>query len=73
MLVSDVIQRMEIIQADQPLPDAVVKMGTLEIRRLVGLLTDPEITVALQKSSGSQTPCVLVSGAVHAHARHRDP
>ena len=78
MIVRDVMQtEMVTIQADQTLPDAVIKMGTLEARRLlvvdgkrlVGLLTSGEITQTLQKSSGPQTPWGIVFQAAFTHVR----
>jgi CBS domain-containing protein len=78
MIVKDAMQTEVVtIQADQTLPEAVVKMGTLEARRLivideqrlVGLLTAGEITRTLQKSSGSQTPWGIVFQAAFTHVR----
>lgn len=78
MIVRDVMQTEVVtIQADQTVPDAVVKLGTLEARRLlvldgkrlVGLLTSGEITRTLQKSSGPQTPWGIVFQAAFTHVR----
>lgn len=78
MIVKDAMQtEVMTIQADQTMPDAVVKMGTLEARRLlvtdgkrlVGLLTSGEITRTLQKSSGPQTPWGIVFQAAFTHVR----
>lgn len=78
MIVRDAMQtEMVTIQADQTVPDAVMKMATLEARRLlvidghrlVGLLTAGEITQTLQKSSGPQTPWGIVLQAASTHVR----
>ena len=78
MLVREFMQTEVVtIQASQTVPDAVVKMGTLEARqllvteegRLVGLLTAGAITKTLQKSSGPQTLWGIVFEAAFTQVR----
>lgn len=78
MLVREFMQTEVVtIQAGQTVPDAVVKMATLEARRLlvteegrlVGLLTAGAVTRTLQKSSGPQTPWGIVFQAAFTQVR----
>lgn len=78
MLVKDLMQTEVVtVQADQTVPDAVVRMGTQEGRRLlvtedgrlVGLLTAAAITRTLQKSSGPLTPWSIVFQAASTRVR----
>ena len=78
MLVRDLMQTEVVtILANQTVPDAVVRMGTLEARRLlvtedgrlVGLLTAAAITRTLQESSGPQTPWSIVFQAASTRVR----
>jgi CBS domain-containing protein len=78
MIVRDAMQTEVVtIQTGQTLSDAVMKMSTLEARRLivvdgkrlVGLLTAQQVTQTFQKSSGPQTPWGTVFGATSTHVR----